>query len=164
MSGKPRGRRRQHALEWLDRRSRAGILPMHVYVELRADIEHGDLRLFEAFEFFLEYYEGWNIYHQDQPGAALLSARAEAYAKARGWKVVWEQDRDAKLDLEVEYHTIRVPAPHVVQAVLLDEQGNVRGIAGNIREDSMRPIVRANRRRDVEAGLVINAMPSGPWR
>lgn len=118
----------------------------------------------EALKFFYEhagYSHKAGATKAEQKKARLENAkalaRAEEYAREKGWRVDWEEDPEADLSFLGEDDN---PADHeVLVAVLRDKRGEVLGALGGI--DFLRQDVKGSRDygRVVEAELAYEAMP-----
>jgi len=151
-----RSKRHQRRLEWLDGLARKGLLPMHVYVELRHDP-----RLLDALRFFVEYWQ--RVYEADVDAhileRAFAEARAEAHAKESGWTTLWRQDYASWRELSATLSAV-TPPEAVVAATLYNAAGEmIAANVGIIERGSA--AYRASRRRHIEAELAGQAIREG---
>lgn len=100
------------------------------------------------------YTPGKETKAQGRRRGAVLLARAEAEAEKRGWRVKWDHSPEA---YEMGDAETEMPS-EVLDAVLYDEEGHVRGSLGQIGDPS-----RAYG-RVVEAELALEALQEEGWK
>jgi len=175
-TSRQRAQRRTNALRRLDTLVRQALVPMHVYIELRAGILQ-DPRFFETVEFYLgRGHEAesalWRartdveffLEHAcpGEPECAVGLARAEAYAADHDWEVTWNDDEsgwdEARHDMSEED---LAELTGIVEAILYDTGGPKYPILGSLHGIQEGYDYEANRayRRVVAAELALEAMP-----